>query len=99
MSLEELYCEVDDFCKAFMPKWHASLLEHGVRRKEWSCTMSPSEIMVIVILFHQQQYRNFKAFYLLYVQKHLKNEFPRLLSYSRFVEKMQCVSARFFSFC
>ena len=98
MSLEDLYCEVDDFCKEFMPEWHASLLEHGVRRKEWSCTMSPSEFMVIVILFHQQQYRNFKAFYLLYVQKHLKNEFPRLLSYSRIVEKMQSISAPLFFF-
>lgn len=98
MSLEQLYCNVDDFCKVFMPEWHASLIEYQLKRKPWSCRMSPSEIMVIVILFHQQQYRNFKAFYLLYVQKHLKKEFPKLLSYTRFVEQMQSISVPLFFF-
>ena len=92
MSLEELYCKVDDFCQSFMPEWHASLIENKIRQKPWSCRMSLSEIMTLVISFHQQQYRNFKAFYLFHVQKNLKKEFPHLLSYSRFIEQMQSIT-------
>lgn len=98
MILEDLYCAVDDFCKEFMPEWHASLIENQVKQKPWSCQMSPSEIMVILILFHQQQYRNFKAFYLMHVQQHMKNDFPKLLSYSRFVEQMQSITVPLFFF-
>ena len=76
MILEDLYCLVDDFCKTFMPEWHASLIENQIRQKPWSCQMSPSEIMLIMILFHQQQYRNFKTFYLMHVQKYMSKYFP-----------------------
>ena len=98
MSLEELYCNVDDFCKVFMPEWHASLIENKLRQKQWSCCMSASEIMTLVILFHQQQYRHFKAFYKMHVQKNLKKEFPILLSYSRFIEQMQSITVPLFFF-
>jgi len=38
-----------------------------------------------LIEFHQSQYRNFKAYYLLHLSRHCRGEFPNLLSYSRFV--------------
>lgn len=41
--------------------------------------------MTILIYFHQAQYRNFKAFYLLHLCRHCRGEFPDLLSYTRFV--------------
>jgi len=47
-----------------------------------------SEIMTIVIHFHQSQYRNFKAYYTEHVSKQLNSEFPALVSYNRFVELM-----------
>ena len=47
-----------------------------------------SEIITLMIHFHQSHYRNFKAYYLGYVCKHLISDFPHLLSYSRFVELM-----------
>lgn len=50
--------------------------------------MSTSELMTIVIWFHCSGYKNFKQFYLEYVCKHLKQEFPNLISYSRFVQLM-----------
>jgi hypothetical protein len=53
--------------------------------------MHPSEIMTILILFQQSHYRTFKAYYTEYVQRHLHNEFPTLMSYSRFVELMPTV--------
>jgi Transposase DDE domain len=44
-----------------------------------------SEVITILIYFHQSQYRNFKAYYTEYVCKQLCSEFPNLVSYERFV--------------
>jgi hypothetical protein len=44
-----------------------------------------SEILTILIAFHQSQYRTFKAFYLLHLSQHARGEFPHLLSDTRFV--------------
>lgn len=50
--------------------------------------MSMSEMMTIVVHFHQRRYRDFKTYYTDYVMKHLTSEFPSLLSYNRFVQVM-----------
>jgi len=48
--------------------------------------MTDSEVMCILILFHFGAFKNLKHFYVNYVQKHLKNEFPNTVSYNRFIE-------------
>jgi hypothetical protein len=48
--------------------------------------LSESEIMTILILFHQSHYQNFKQFYLCYVVNILSKEFPKRVSYNRFIE-------------
>jgi transposase len=53
--------------------------------------MHTSEIMSIVILFHQSHYRTFKAYSRESVQPHLCSEFPTLVSSQRFVEWMPTV--------
>lgn len=53
--------------------------------------MTPAEIMAIVISFHQSNYRDFNNYYFGYVVKHLKELFPSLLSYIRFIEVMPLV--------
>lgn len=88
MSLLELFCAVDDFWQAFRPHWHAQLLAQGAVKRVRTTSLSESEIMTLVILFHQSHYRDFKAFYTRYVQRHLRQEFPGLVSYNRFVELM-----------
>ena len=98
MIIEELFCEVDDFCKLFFPQWEATLISEGVQEKTWSCRMSPSEIMTIMIMFHQSHYRNFKHFYLIHIGKHHQHEFPSLLSYSRFVEQKKRIAMPLFFF-
>jgi hypothetical protein len=50
--------------------------------------MHPSEIMTILIRFHQSHYRTFKDFYLGYVSARPRQEFPTLVSYPRFVQWM-----------
>lgn len=85
-SLVELFCAVDDFCKAFIPFWQQQLLTSGARQRQRPCQLSMSEIMTILIHFHQSHYRHFKAYYCEHVLKHLRAEFPNLVSYQRFVE-------------
>ena len=77
-SLLELFVHVDDFWQIFRPIWHEHLLASGKRERLRDSQLSESESMTIIILFHQAQYRNFKAFYLGYVRRHLKREFPAL---------------------
>lgn len=98
MSLEELFCQVDDFCQIFMPQWEATLIDEGVSQKTWQCQMAPSEIMTIMILFHQRHYRNFKHFYTDHVARFMRTDFPRLLSYSRFVEQKKRITLPLFFF-
>lgn len=85
MSLEALFCDVDDFCREFLPVWHRQQLSHGGRQRARASRLTLSEIMTILIDFHQSQYRNFKTFYLWHVCRHCRREFPQLLSYTRFV--------------
>jgi hypothetical protein len=47
-----------------------------------------SEIMTIIIHFHQSNYRTFKSYYCQYVCNHLRSEFPGLVSYNHFVALM-----------
>jgi hypothetical protein len=86
MSVLELFCHVDDFCRMFEPKWHAQCLSSGSKRRNRARELALSEIMTILILFHQSHYRTFKAFYTEHVCVELCNEFPQLVSYTRFVE-------------
>ncbi len=87
MSLLELFVEIDDFYQEF-ERWAAPQQLSGAARRGPRASLSASEIMTIVIHFHQQGYRDFKSFYQKHVCKHLLTEFPRLVSYGRFVELM-----------
>jgi len=88
MRLVELFCHVDDFCQTFEPPWQRSLVAQGTRRRNRPSQLSTSEIMTIVIHFHQSHYRDFKSYSCEHVLTHLRGEFPRTVSYQRFVELM-----------
>jgi hypothetical protein len=90
-SLLELFCDVDDFCQDFLPMWRNQLFSAGEIQRERKRSLSPSEIMTILIHFHQSHYRHFKAYYTEYVLERLKGEFPGLVSYTRFVEFIPAV--------
>lgn len=84
-SLEELFCDVDDFCQVFEPKWNHRLLGSGLKMRKRSGQLSLSERMTIAIAFHLEGYRNFKTFYNKKVAVHWRWAFPKLVSYQRFV--------------
>ena len=96
-GLVELYCSVDDFWKQFKNEWDKHLIDrahpHGPDPE-----LSTPEMMTIVILFYQSNFRTFKHFYCDYVLKFLRKEFPKLISYSRFVYLMKNLFIPLFAF-
>jgi len=88
MSLTELFCDVDDFCKDFEPKWQQFQLENGLRKRRRKSSLTLSEVMTIIIHFHQSNYRTFKAYYTKHVSCYLRGEFPGVVSYSWFIRLM-----------
>jgi hypothetical protein len=85
-SLLELFVHVDDFCQKFLPTLEQYLLSSGAVKRRRGRSLSISEVMTILIHFHQSHYRNFKAYYCEHVLPHLSEEFPDLVSYTRFVD-------------
>lgn len=57
-SLEELFCPIDDFCLNFEPNWRKQLIASGKRYRDRQLKLS--EIMTIVIAFHQSPCKTFK---------------------------------------
>ena len=86
-KVTELFCMADDFCKFFdamMKKY--TLKSDNKRAYHRDSSMSKSEIMLIMIMFHDSGYRCLKHFYVEKVRKHLRHLFPKVVSYNRFVE-------------
>jgi IS5 family transposase len=89
LDITRIFCEVDDFCQQFEQQWHQQPQlpsMPGERRSQ--SRLSLSEIMTIAIAFHGSGFRTFKEFYTLCVLPHWGGAFPRLVSYTRFVELM-----------
>jgi len=84
--LTELFCSIDDFLKSQKLNPVNTIKDNKSRNRSGSLSMS--ELMTIFIWFHCSGYKNFKQFYVEYVCRYLKKEFPGLISYSRFVQLM-----------
>ena len=87
-KLTDIFCDVDDFCKVFMPEWEAQLLADGTRKRNRQGRMTMSEIMTLIIAFHTSNQRDFKNYYTGFVARFYKHHFPELLSYTRFLAVM-----------
>ena len=83
-----LFSDLDDFCQSFEPTFKTKLLESGTRQRQRKTTLALSEVLTILVWFQQSSYRTFKDYYLSEVSLHLRDEFPNLVSYNRFVELM-----------
>jgi transposase len=62
------------------------MLTNGLIQRRRARSLTLSEVMTILIYFHQSHYRDFKAYYCAHVLTHLTGEFPGLVSYQRFVQ-------------
>src|SRR3989440_8861885 len=88
MDILPLFCDIDDFCQFFEPRWKRRLLSSGARQRDRAARLCLSEVMTIIVMFHSSSYRNFKAYYTEQVLKSYTWAFPRMVSYQRFVELM-----------
>lgn len=86
MELVALFYLIDEFCKEFEPKWRKQRIASGTAQRNKPCRMSLSEILTIIVHFHQSNHKTFKYYYLNYVCTQLRSDFPALVSYSRFIE-------------
>jgi Transposase DDE domain len=88
MEIIALFCDVDDFCQQFEPRWQQRLVRSGTPQRLRESRLCLSEVMTIVISFQQSGYRTFKDYFLRHVTPHLRWAFPQLVSYTRLVELM-----------
>lgn len=82
-KLLELFMAIDDFCKA-LEDWkqdHPQLCHSVTRHPE----MSDSEMMTILVFFQCSGYKCFQYYYQHLVAIDLKRDFPKQVSYARFV--------------
>ena len=86
MDLEELFCIIDDFYLNFQEKINSKLIDNQPKKRLRKCRLSLSEVMTIMIYFHQSSYRNFKNYFQKKIVKYHHKDFPSLVSYNRFVE-------------
>ena len=90
-SLLELFCDVDDFCQTFEPSWNQRQLESGEKKRQRARSLTISEIMPILIAFHQSHYRDFKAYYCEQVSKNWHKEL--LASYFKIIPTAEIYKA------
>ena len=88
MSIVSLFCNVDDFFLAYESHLASHSLDDGnpSETRGRPRSLHPSEVMTILIAFHQSGYRTFKHFYERQVCVYWRAEFPNLVSYCRFVQ-------------
>lgn len=85
-KVTEIFCLVDEFCKEYAQIVEKHVLGNPSKRPS---VMSKSEVITISIIFQLSGFRTFKHFYQYYVKTHMKDDFPRTVSYNRFTELMQ----------
>ena len=86
--LVEDFCQFDDFCQAFYPRWEARLLTQGAapgKKRGPEAGLADSEIMTILVLYHSSHFKNFKSFYEGVVLALLRSAFPKAPCYARFI--------------
>ena len=85
MDLTTLFCHIDDFVKARNNK--SIQFEQSKPSRGVPAQMSLAELMTITIAYHHSAYKNFKSYYH-YIKNYHFQQFPKLISYNRFIEWM-----------
>nr|WP_223824347.1 hypothetical protein [Candidatus Enterovibrio escacola] len=58
-NLDTVFSDVDNFCQTLLPVWKKYLISSGIKQKNKPFRLLVSEVMTIVIAFHQSGYRDF----------------------------------------
>ena len=85
-DITKLYIFIDDFCKAADLHINSHLISTNQKLPKPTRIpqMTISEILTIILLYQQSPCKNFKYFYLSYLQLY-KKDFPSLVTYERFI--------------
>ena len=86
IDYDTLFYHVDNFCEAFEP-WYKKQIIGGVKNKKdrnRKTRLKLSEIITLLIAYHQSGYTCFKYYYLS-LQSQKTNLFPGLVHYDRFI--------------
>ncbi|PCS23992.1 Mobile element protein (plasmid) [Candidatus Enterovibrio escicola] len=70
-NLDAIFVDVDDFCQMVFPAWEDRLISSGIKQRNKPSRLSVSELMMIVIAFHQSGYRDYKTYYIHFVYLYL----------------------------
>jgi hypothetical protein len=99
MKLIEIFILVDEFFKEKGQEIEQKLLsENGGNNPKVPCGLAMSEIMTIEIFYHLHGFKCFKYYYTQFVMVHLKEYFPGIFSYSRFLQKKPSMLLYLFCF-
>ena len=84
IDYDTLFVFVDDFCQGFDPWYHQQLIQEGTRKRRRQGHLNLSEVLTIVLAYHQSGKACFQYFYFDLLRQG-RGLFPSLTSYSRFV--------------
>jgi hypothetical protein len=88
--LTEIFCILDDFCKEFEKENKKYFLEAvGNNKRNRQATLTPGEILTILVFFHYSGQRTFKNYYEVTLKMFYKDAFGKLVSYNRFLDLAQ----------
>ena len=78
-KVTEIFCIIDEFDKNFESELKKNLLPvtDGKQHRNRKASLSDSEIMTILLLFHFGTYRNFKHYYIYYMLKTVDIRSPK----------------------
>ena len=82
-KVTEIFCVLDEFCKnldaELTKNLHIAPIDEGYKRmRNRKEQMSKSEIMTILLCYHFGSFRNFKHYYLFFIEEHLASYFPKV---------------------
>ena len=98
ITIDEIFCLVDDFCKEKQVNYNPHLLSPVTPKRQRATKLSESEIITILIYFHYSKMRDFNAYYTLHIGGPLQSAFPDLISYNRFIELIPRVLESMYAF-
>ena len=80
-KVTEIFFIIDEFDKNFekIVSDHSLVQNTDLKQRNHKSTLSDSEVMTILILFHSGYYRDLKHYYINHIKKHIKGEFPQNL--------------------
>ena len=91
MSIVLLFCEIHDFFIIYETHLATQCLPSKTtsERRRRRRNLHASEVMMLLVAFHQSNFRTLKHFYEKHVCLYWCSEFPNLVSYPRFVQLQQ----------